>query len=286
LSQKHSGSTLPVYGAPRKKKKGGSGGIGTIVLLAAIIVLAVLIIKSAFKKDEVVTNDVKVINAWALTATATPTAQPELRPTAEAVGKLPIYYKANTGQKSVAVTVQGISNQTELDKLLGICATNNARVTFFLSGTELANYSSMWPAAVLGGHEIESRGLGSGQISAMSETELASHIDGFTQNLRAIIGESYEPHFFRPAEMTDYDDARLHEALSKRGFYGIASWSLSAPTGMSQIEPGQIINIQLDSYGLNRLSEMLSALNANGYRVVTLNTLFAYGDNLPTASGG
>lgn len=279
------GPILPVN--KPKKKKSSSGGFGTVILLILIVILAVAIIRSAVKKDVTYTpGTVRDINSWAQVSSNTATPEPQLRPTAEANGLLPIYYNANTQKRMVALTVQGITNYNDLDRLLGVLGTYNAKATFFLNGSDLVNYSSMWPAAVLGGHEIESCGLSETGLAAMNATELASNIDGFTANLRQLIGVEYNPHFFRPAEMSDYDNARLHNALSKRGYYGIASWSVASPSGMEQIAPGQVIAINLASYGVQRLTDMLAALEANGYSVVTLNRLFDYPENIISSEAG
>ena len=276
------GPVLPMSGerkhqAPQNNHNNGGGGVITLILLAAIAVLAVLIIKSATQSGSTVT--VTDPNGWAIN-TATPTPQPELRPTAQANGLLPVYYNANTQSKLVAITVYNIPSASDVDRLLGLCGTYNAKLTFFVTGTQVSAAQSLWPQVVISGCEIEGMGLTGAGASGLSYDALEAEIDGFAFALRGIIGEDYQPHFHSTLNMDDYDNATLHKILAAKGYYGIASWSLTNPKSIDQIKPGQIIAIDLSSYGVSLLGEVMRVLEEQGYSVVTLNTLFEYPENL------
>ena len=255
------------------KRNGGT--LFAAVLIIVIIALAVLIIR-----DVVTEDDTYYPGLVTVSGTATPTPQPDLRPTAGASGLLPVFYSANTSEKRVALTVQSLPGESALETLLGGCATFNAKITFFVTGEELKKYPEIWQLVMLGGHEVESRGLSGTGTTLMTNAELETELDGFTLAAQAYLSPDYAPHFYRPSELADYEDARLHSYLGQRWYYGVGSFSLMSPSSLEQFEGGTVVNVNLSEYGVSTFLTMVNALSQDGWEMVTFNRLFEYEENI------
>ena len=273
MSQEYMGPILPVNKPPRKKTL--SGTIVTLVLIALIVVLAVLILRSARKGPQ----EVPPVQQGAAVLIPTSTPKPQLRPTPAAEGFLPVFYNANTEEKKIAITVQNITSAADVSNLLGLCATYNTRLTFFLTAQEVGKFPGCLGEIVLGGHEIESRGLDGASLLSYGAEGITLVVDGFEESVRSVIGGDYTPHFLRPGGINDCDNALLNRYLIQKGYLGIAYWSVMAPSNPDEIAPGQVLRVDMNTYSLARLTELIKWLNAEGYQAVTMNGLFNYSDN-------
>ena len=218
-------------------------------------------------------------------STKEPEKQVSLRPEAEKEGLLPIFYQANTEEKRVAITVDSLGDSENVNRILEVLTEYGAKATFFPTGDEIMAHANLWSAAVLGGHEIENHTNTNSRLALLGEDAKAEEIAMQTAILRDVIGMEYDPHFLRTNNLEDDTDEVLHALLKENGYYGIARWNCMAPTGIDDIRPGQIIAIDLSSYGVSRFGTMLSALNEAGYRMVTMNALFDYEENLVSSEG-
>ena len=271
--------TLPMRPKQGKVKLNGSGII-TLIMLAVVAVLALLIIKDM--KTENTSGQMTVTDVFTGANTsvsyATPTPTPGLRPESEGEGLLPVFYSAYTNESKVALTLQGVSG--EMDEILGICATYGAKVTFFATVGEINSYPDLWREVILSGHEIECRAFTEMSFSDMDAEAAAYQLDGFTQSLKELIGEDYTPHFVRTGFLPDDSNKDLHAMLIERGFVGVARWALFQPNSFSQVEPGQIIALDLSSYSAASVGNVIKILTENGYALKTMNELFDYPENI------
>ncbi len=282
MEEEFNGSRLPMNKRPRRAKL-NSGTLVTAVMLVIIALLAYLIVKNV-KENRTPKNvsEPQVINAGVGydVPGETPAPQPQLRPTASAQGMLPVYFKAGTNEPCVAITVQGLASRSDMDKLLEDCRAYGAQLTFFPTGRELSEGADFWGDALLNGHEIESGGYSGGEVKSMSQSELENEVDAFEALLRSYVGEGYELHFFRTNSINDDSDPRLNAYLQSKGYYGLAGQAVTQPSKLEEISPGAVIFVNLKSYDVGRVREMLRALYTGGYSMLTLNALFGYSGNL------
>ena len=282
-------------GSVPPRKNGGrqlkinAGTVFTLFLVLAIIVLLILII-SDMKKEKTPGTQITDIYGGKFTTAlpggqVMPQAPRSKRPVSDDPGLLPIFYSADTDEKEVAITITNPGSAENISNVLGLCDTYNARVTFFPTGKEVLTYSNIWGEVIFGGHEIENHGYSGDRLSSMGADGKRTEIGDFSYVLRMYVGDDYKPHFLRTNDLSDDENAAIHAILIEDGYYGIARWNCMAPTGIDDIRPGQIIAIDLGSYGVSRFGTMLSALNEAGYRMVTMNALFDYEENLVSSEG-
>jgi len=273
LRQDEDRPVLPIVKQNTRVKLNGSFFV-TIILIAAIAFLGVAIYRSMTGEQEPTITVIEDPYGGVVSTTQAPS----LRPVGEE-GRLPVFYQANTSEKKIALTVQNIKSDEDLEIILGQAGTYGAKLTFFVTGTELTAYSNMWADVILGGHELESRGFTGAVLNTLSDEEMRTELDMFTLCLRSIVGEGYMPHFVRTDSLADDTDARVNAYLSSQGYYGFARWRMINPSSNAEFENGQIIYINLADYGTENTGKLMSYLEQNGWAMVTMNSLFEYEDN-------
>ena len=276
MQAEYSGSELPM--------KHPSGRIrfnlGTLVLVAAILVfLGLIVYYIVSERKQQPSFDVTDVYGHPQIA-LTPTPVPDKRPKAEREGLLPVFYAANTDEKQVAITVQGFLGESDMNALLSATLESGARLTFFPTGKQLVSSRDFWSAAALIGHEIESKGYTGNRLSDMNDADMEKELDDVETVLRSFIGEEYKLHFLRTDDLADDENDRLHAMLARKGYKGVARWAVYQPTRLEQIQPGQIIGVNLSSYDVKQLTKMITVLSENDYEMVTLNELFDYEPNM------
>ena len=263
----------------------------TLAMIVVIIVLVVVMARDWKRKQQepetVFTNagGFEGYNILQPTTTDAPKVL-SLRPEPEKEGMLPVFYQANTQEKRVSITIDGCGDASKLNKLLDLCETYGAKLTFFPTGEEITENPSFWAAATLGGHEIENHTDANRRLATLGDDEKNAEILLHTQRLRAVIGEEYEPHFLRTNNLEDDSDETLHSLLSENGYLGIARWAQMTPASFSVIESGQILAYTANDAGIQALSTAMRILSENGYEMVTLNRLFDYPENLESREDG
>lgn len=269
-----------------KKYKINYNRLITLLMIVVIIVLGIVMVRDWKRKKQ--QPEPNFINAggfegYNILQAAVTTDAPKavsLRPEPEKEGMLPVFYQANTEEKRVCVTVDGCGDVTKLNKLLELCETYGAKLTFFPTGEEITENPSFWAAATLGGHEIENHTDANRRLATLDEDDRNAEIFLQTQKLRAVIGEEYKPHFLRTNNLEDDSDEELHRLLAENGYLGVARWAQMTPASFSAIESGQILAYSANEAGVQALSTAMRVLSENGYEMVTMNRLFDYPENL------
>ena len=193
-----------------------------------------------------------------------------------------MFYQANTDELVVAITIDECGSETQMKSILASAAEYNAHLTFFPTGTEIAANEELWAAAFLGGHEIENHTMTGAHLAGLDAESLIGEIDGQTDLVREVIGAEYASHFLRTDDLEDDTDAALHALLSERGYMGIARWAQKTPANFSSVAPGQILSYTASD--AKTLKTVMRILSENGYRMVTLNELFAYPENIESTA--
>lgn len=211
-----------------------------------------------------------------------------LAPTPTADGFLPIYKKANTDEMTIAITVDECNGVTITKKIALMARYYGAKITFFPTGDNL-NRKGM--GSVLRtcvnkmGFEIENRGYDTiSQIYRLSNEQMCEQIWKQTIQLENVLGFRYQPHFLRLYGGNGENDLRTHGYLKQLGYKGIASYTyngnaMTAKKLVKTLAPGNIYMFKSTAKDAKKMSALMKAARAGGYRMVTLNTLFGYSKN-------
>lgn len=271
---------------PPQKYKINYNKLVTLIMVLAVVALGIYIasdIRAKKAEPQFVYAPGAPSNGYNIVlpgATEAPKTAAPLRPEAEKEGLLPIFYQANTDEKRVAITVDGLGDSGNVNKILEISSEYGAKVTFFPTGDEIMAHASLWSAAILGGHEIENHTNTNSRLSLLGEDAKAEEIVLQTIKLRDVIGMEYDPHFIRTNNLEDDTDPVLHALLIENGYLGIARWAQMTPASFEAIKPGQILSYIANDAGVQAFSAAVRVLSENGYQMVTLNELFDYPENL------
>ncbi|MBR3928480.1 MAG: polysaccharide deacetylase family protein [Clostridia bacterium] len=271
---------------PKKSYRVDYNRLITVIMIAVIIILGIVIWKDAKKEPE----EIPGLPQTALTAAGAPDvlnqtdenvfSPEELRPVAEEEGLLPVFRRANTSEKKVAIVVDTFDNAGHIDTLLGLAGTFGAKITFVPTGVELRQHQGAWVNVAFAGHEIENHTMDNTRLSTLADEDKAENILEQTEILKSIVGSDYSPHFLSTNDLEDDADAFLHSWLAGNGYLGILRWDERVPSSFDKVVPGAILSYPLTDAGMKALSNAIPILSENGYQMVTMNELFDYPDNM------
>lgn len=269
---------------PKKTYRVDYNRLITVVMIAVIVVLGVVIWVDAKKTPEEKANFPMTVtepaNVFVIETQENTFSPEELRPLPEEEGLLPVFRRANTNEKIVAIVVDTFDSAQNIDTLLGLAGTFGAKITFVPTGVELKQYPNSWVNVAFAGHEIENHTLDNTRLSTLADEDKAENILEQTEILKSYIGQHYTPHFLSTNDLEDDADPFLHSWLQGSGYMGIIRWDERMPSSFDKVQPGAILNYPLTDAGLKALSNAIPVLEENGYRMVTMNELFMYPDNM------
>lgn len=273
---------------PKKTYRVDYNRLITFVMIVVIIVLGVAIWMDAKKKPEekpyfpmTVTEPTLIPEIQSNESAFSPD---ELRPLPEEEGLLPVFRRANTNEKKVAIVIDTFESAQHIETLLGLAGTFGAKITFVPTGVELLMYPNSWVNVAFAGHEIENHTLDNTRLSTLADEDKAENLQEQTEILRAYIGEHYTPHFLSTNDLEDDADAFLHSWLQGNGYLGIIRWDERMPASFDKVVPGAVLNYPLTDEGMKALSNAIPVLAENGYQMVTMNELFMYPDNMAASA--
>lgn len=273
---------------PKKTYRVDYNRLITFVMIVVIIVLGVAIWMDAKKKPEEKPYFPMTVTEPTLIPEIKPNesafSPDELRPLPEEEGLLPVFRRANTNEKKVAIVVDTFESAQHIETLLGLAGTFGAKITFVPTGVELLMYPNSWVNVAFAGHEIENHTLDNTRLSTLADEDKAENLQEQTEILRAYIGEHYTPHFLSTNDLEDDADAFLHSWLQGNGYLGIIRWDERMPASFDKVVPGAVLNYPLTDEGMKALSNAIPVLAENGYQMVTMNELFMYPDNMAASA--
>ena len=229
--------------------------------------------------------------------TPTPTPEPAVvnpqraaaRPTATAAGFMPVFSKATTDEKIVAITVDDCFQAENLQQIVDKAIEVGGKLTIFPIGKNvlLQRQSEILKYAWENGFELENHTFTHNGLFACSNEELAEEVYKQQMALSYILGVNYHCHFLRPRGGDARDDQRMQMYAKQLGYYGIAHWSASGSANNSKIakalEPGAIYLFHTTDKDLEKLLKFIPWVVEQGYQLVTLNEMFGYPDNETSA---
>lgn len=213
-----------------------------------------------------------------------PTQVPQV---AESFEYLPVYHRANTTEKKIAITVDDCYQLNNLKTIVRTAYDNNAKLTLFPIGS---NISKPGMAEFLKncvfqlGFEIENHTWSHQRVFRLSEQEMAAEIWKQSQAVNQALGVNYQQHFFRLMGGDGSSDQRTHNYLEQLGYKGIADWSLSGSDAdmnmiKNSLEPGKIYLFHTTDADTEKLKTFIPYAVSQGYQLVTMNELLGLEDN-------
>ena len=221
------------------------------------------------------------------------TAEPEAanpqraaaRPSPVAEGFMPVFTKANTEEKIVAITVDDCFQAENLKQIVDKAIEVGGKLTIFPIGQNAIKQaqSEILKYAWENGFELENHTYTHNGLFACSNEELAEEVYKQQLALSYILGVNYQCHFLRPRGGDARDDQRMQMYARQLGYYGIAHWSASGSANNTKIakalEPGAIYLFHTTDKDLEKLLKFIPWVVEQGYQLVTLNEMFGYPAN-------
>ena len=200
---------------------------------------------------------------------------------------LPLFFRANSSGRKIAVTVDDCDDIENLRRIIRIFERCGAGLTLFPIGYtfSLPGMPDLLRHCVFEkGYEIENHTMNHARIFRLPETEMAREIWEQGSELDRILGISYRQRFFRLMGGDGITDRRTHNYLDQLGFAGIAGWSccgsdMDSERIRNQLCPGTVFLFHTTDGDVRKLEEFLPFAVSRGYRPVALNELFGFAPN-------
>ena len=207
------------------------------------------------------------------------------RPTPTAEGFVPVFSKANTEEKIVAITVDDCYQAANLRKIIDLAEQNGGKLTIFPIGENAIReeQSQILKEAWEKGFELENHTYTHNGLYRCTSEELAKEVFSQQMALSSILGVEYHCHFLRPKGGDARNDQRIQQFAKQMGYYGIAHWSCSGASNdetlAKGLKPGAIYLFHTTDKDWAKLERFIPWVAQQGYRMVTLNEMFDYPDN-------
>ena len=207
------------------------------------------------------------------------------RPFPTAEGFMPVFSKANTEEKIVAITVDDCFQAENLKQIVDKAIEVGGKLTIFPIGLNVlkSKQSEILKYAYENGMELENHTFTHNGLFYATNEELAEEVYKQQLALSSILGVEYHCHFLRPRGGDARGDQRMQMYAKQLGYYGIAHWSASGSANNTKIakalEPGAIYLFHTTDTDLEKLLKFIPWVVEQGYQLVTLNEMFGYPAN-------
>ena len=208
------------------------------------------------------------------------------RPTPTAEGFIPVFTKADTDERIVAITVDDCFQAENLKKIVQAAIDVGGKLTIFPIGENAIKTSQAETLryAWQNGFELENHTYTHSGLYNSTDERLAEQV--FTQQmaLSSILGVEYHCHFLRPKGGDARRDQRMQMYAQQLGYYGIAHWTIAGSTSSDSaiekaLQPGAIYLFHTTNDDWKKLKRFIPWAAAQGYQLVTLNEMFGYPEN-------
>lgn len=184
--------------------------------------------------------------------------------------------------KAVAISVEDIRTAAELERVVAIGETHQAKMTFFLSGQFTEKNPVLIKNIFDKGYEFGNYGLAMRYWGELKEDEIANELTGAGAILQKTIGVPAK--FVRPP-YSYYESAFLKAAAANfltviRGV-DTSDWTINSPQAIvdkvkSSAVSGDIISINMKArHSAAALPEVVRELKVMGFEIVTVSELLA-----------
>lgn len=252
-------------------------------LLLVLLSGGILMTTACSSSDSSSVKDGSVSEAETTTTTTAPvSSEPEKTTTTSFTFTEPELREPSEYGKVIAITFDDGPNTSTTMQVLDLLEEYNARASFFLVGNNITEPThEVMRRMVTLGCEINSHSLTHSYMNVMSAEEITAEMDATAKLIKDVIG--IEPKFFRPPYIAV--NPKMYETIDIPFIngYGCNDWDSKITTEervekvLSQAKDGAIILLH-DSQGntqtVEALKEIIPALQADGYELVTLTELF------------
>ena len=281
---------------------------GGALAAALVIALVILLIPKGGGPDPVVEamaqltpEPVAEATVEAVPVTPEPTPVPTPEPTPEplsaramtrpaaAEGFLPVFDKADTEEKIIAITVDDCFQAENLKQIVDAALAVNGRLTIFPIGKNAVKpeVKEILKYAWENGMELENHTMNHSGLFDVSNEELANQIYMQQMALDYVLDLEYQPHFIRPRGGDARKCQRLHSYARQLGYKGIAHWTVDGKsdnkTLAKKLKPGAIYLFHTTDTDRQKLVQFIPWVVSKGYQLVTLNEMFDYPENETSA---
>ena len=227
------------------------------------------------------------------TPSPAPTYNPDepfalVRPQPIGEGFLPIFNKANTEDKRIAITLDECTGAAITQKFALAAVQYGAKLTLFPSGenTLLKGMADVLKVCLYQlNFEIENRCYNAAsRLYTMNDAMMAAEIWKQEVALSYVLGTRYHPHFLRLYGGDGENDLRTHTFLYEQGYLGVAHWTFNGGTMAEgkigkNLAPGNIYYFKSTENALRMMEMLMDEAKGQGYEMVTMNELFGYEPN-------
>ena len=209
----------------------------------------------------------------------------QTRPTPTAEGFIPVFSKANTDEKIIAITVDDCYQAENLQQIVDAAISANAKLTIFPIGENVRRkrQGEILKYAWENGFELENHTYTHNGLYGISNEALAEEVYKQQLALCEALGVEYQCHFLRPMGGDARHDQRMQMYAKQLGYYGIAHWSVSGRANNSTVakglQPGAIYLFHTTDKDRDKLLKFIPWVAEQGYQMVTLNEMFGYPEN-------
>jgi len=280
--------------------------LASVLCICAVVLVLAIVIQQRFdaRKDLPAQNAANIPSGQTTPAPMTlrapslptqapaETPAPERTPSAEEVSYdfLPVYTKADTNAKVIAITMDDCSHQGNVRAAAQAAARYGAKLTLFPLGQSVMSegMAEVLQGCVYNlGFEIENRTWSDGLLYQLNDTAMAAEIWTADVAVDYVLRADYTMRFFRMRSGTGAKDVRTHEYLKQLGYEAIVNWTASSVNSdldklQKSLGPGAIFQFTSSAEDVEKMIALMKIADDQGYRMVTLSELLGGGANTLT----
>jgi len=205
---------------------------------------------------------------------------------------LPIYHKPNVSEKMIAITVDDCNEEKNVQRIIDLAISNNAKLTIFPIGSQLSSpeLCQALRNAFNAGFEIENHTVSHIYQEKLTNEEFFNEVLSQELAVRKALGVDYKMNFLRLPGGNGEEDPRVHHYLKQLGYKAIADWHYSGTDAdiyfiNKSLTPGAIYLFHATYEDYTKLKQFIPYAISQGYRLVTLNELVGYSENAVYQAG-
>lgn len=283
-------------------------GIAVVIVVALIVLIVALANRGGeqpvvMQQPEIV-HTAEPVQEMSAEPTQQPTQQPTSAPTQQPVNDiadearaanrpaassnlLPVFRKAKTQEKIIAITVDDCYQADNLEAIVQCAIDSGAKLTIFPIGKVALQtpHRDILRHAWESGMELENHTFTHHGLFDATDEEMAKQMYYQNLALSEILGVEYQAHFIRPKGGDARNDERIHAYARQLGYKGVAHWNYSGSGSTKEqlvksLAPGNIYLFHTtDNKDLDKLLWFIPYAVSQGYELVTLNEMFGYPEN-------
>ena len=199
---------------------------------------------------------------------------------------LPIYHRPNVSEKMIAITIDDCNEAKNVQKIIDLAISNNAKLTIFPIGNQLTSEGlpEALRSALNAGFQIENHTFSHIYQEKLTNEEFFNEVLSQELAVRKVLGVDYKMNFLRLPGGNGEEDPRVHYYLKKLGYKAIADWDYSGTDAdiyyiKKRLTPGAIFLFHTTNEDYKKLKQFIPYAVSQGYKLVTLNELVGYEQN-------